>query len=848
MIHRFHDAQRESLIGLQGEAGEISTERPDSPIRTYTHSSTQSLRDNIPEAGILNYSEAPGQMRVRSGSLMFDALFALAMHEYRQNCVEEITDKFFNHGQPLPCHGFETGARWHYIWTRDTAYAVDLALALVDPVRSLNSLSFKLSERRVPANERICGGPEIVQDTGSGGSWPISTDRVVWALAAYELLKYLDGEERAAFLQGAYAAIVTTIENDRNAVYDPRDGLYRGEQSFLDWREQSYPSWTKDDVVHIGMSKSLSTNVAYYAILDIASQLAEELTDPDRGRCYREWAEHLKQAINRKFWLEEHGLYSSITGAEPDLGPLHRFDMLGEALVILLGIADERQTASILANYPHTNAGVPVFWPQQPDAPVYHNRAIWPFVSAYCLRAARKGRNEKVIDHNVESLMRAAALNISNMENLECVTGLPALFDRDYPELFGPVVNSQRQLWSVAGYLSMVLDLIFGRETTQRGIRFQPFITKQMRNGRFQKSDRLLLRNLPYKGRLIDVTIELPAVDALSEGFYDTASVTLNGKTVEPETFFTTAELAPHNQFVITLKESGEAPSSMRLLTVDDAADLSNQALFAPREPNFTAIREEHGLLTLEFDANGEPGVCFNIYRNGRQIASKLCETRWTDPDSGNFASQALCYAIESEFLSSGNRSHHSKPLCRWPEGAVQKIAVTDARISCDPVRSLTDEYGRIHLKDWGYPDDMLELRDFAPVQGGICQIGFVYANAAGTIETGVTAAVKWIEVVDTASGNVVGSGTVFMPHLPSWDVWKESSQLSVSLKAGTSYNVRVRDFYNMSYLAHFSLYTHGKGGAEGPYNRFNLASIILRSTGVQRSVKGKLVGCPAAE
>jgi uncharacterized protein YyaL (SSP411 family) len=27
----------------------------------------------------------------------------------------------------------------------------------------------------------------IIQDTGTGGSWPVSTDRMIWALAANEI-------------------------------------------------------------------------------------------------------------------------------------------------------------------------------------------------------------------------------------------------------------------------------------------------------------------------------------------------------------------------------------------------------------------------------------------------------------------------------------------------------------------------------------------------------------------------------------------------------------------------------------------------------------------------------------
>jgi hypothetical protein len=37
--------------------------------------------------------------------------------------------------------------------------------------------------------------------------------------------------------------------------------------------------------------------------------------------------------------------------------------------------------------------GAPVIWPQQIGMPVYHNRAMWPFVTGYGLRAAIAGRN-----------------------------------------------------------------------------------------------------------------------------------------------------------------------------------------------------------------------------------------------------------------------------------------------------------------------------------------------------------------------------------------------------------------------------------------------------------------------
>ena len=123
--------------------------------------------------------------------------------------MSSIHDGGFDNGKPTPCNCFETGKLWTYVWTRDTSYATDLALATLDPDRARNSLEFKLSEHRG------AGPLAIVQDTGSGGSWPISTDRVVWALGARALLRTLDGDARAAFAKRALDALTTTLELDR---------------------------------------------------------------------------------------------------------------------------------------------------------------------------------------------------------------------------------------------------------------------------------------------------------------------------------------------------------------------------------------------------------------------------------------------------------------------------------------------------------------------------------------------------------------------------------------------------------------------------------------------------------
>ncbi|MDH0171828.1 Six-hairpin glycosidase-like protein [Stenotrophomonas sp. GD04145] len=391
---------------------------------------------------------AAAPMRSQTGSVMFDALFALAQQEMAQDRVDAIRDPAFDEGRPVPCDCFQTGARWPYVWTRDVSFAADLALARLDPQRTRQSLQFKLSAAR----DGRTPGLFVAQDTGSGGSWPISSDRVVWFLAARHLL------DDPAFAEQVWQALQGTLAQDRAMVFDPQMGLYRGETSFLDWREQTYPDWTRENVRFIGDSYALSTNVLHYQALRLAEQMAAQRGD-DRRAQYKAWADELAVRIDARFWRDDMGQYMSYIGEAAHPVPYAKVDLLGLSLGILADVLPEARARRALANYPMGPAGSPVVWPQEAQQPIYHNRAIWPFVSAYSLRAARQLDDAPRIAAEIRSLMQGAALAGSNMENYELVSQSVHV---DEGALSGPVVNSERQLWSVAGYLAMVTEGVFG--------------------------------------------------------------------------------------------------------------------------------------------------------------------------------------------------------------------------------------------------------------------------------------------------------------------------------------------------------------------------------------------------
>jgi len=806
------------------ETARFSTPDSGALLRRYAHSTTLSLRDPGPQHS--EYAEQPGLPRIRTGNLAFDALFALAGSEMRQDSVSQIRDGNYNGGAAIPCECFETGEKWHYVWTRDLSYAADLGLALLDPQRVRNSLEFKLSGWRqgvniAPQVANEGDGLQIVQDTGSGGSWPVSTDRVTWAFAAEETLRTLPAAERAAFARRALQALTNTIENDRLAAFDAAAGLYMGEQSFLDWRDQSYASWIPGDLASMSTSKALSTNVAHYQALTLAARLAGEQNDAARAARYRAWAADLKRAINSRLWLEDAGMYSSLTAGHLDGAPLHKFDWLGQALAIVTGVASEEQARSILARYPHGPMGAPVIYPQQPGLPVYHNRALWPFVTGYGLRAATQTGNVAVADAAYDSLVRGAALNMSNMENLEWLSGQPLLLDERHPSLIGPVINSRRQLWSVGAYLGMVVEHVFGVTALNDGIRLKPFVTARLRRELFGASNEIALHALRLHGKRIDVLVRLPAASQ-KDGVYAVERILLNGQPAGDT--LALGQLGPDNKIEIVL--GALLPGQQEIRRIEDDPYAPGGITFAPREPSIAALKHGRGGMRLRIAPGDDgAGVRYAVYRDGKRVADGLRARDWSDRS----APATACYAVEAIATASGNRSHHSMPRC--VDRGIE-VPVTDARTHSNLKPAPPNaRFARPRLENWGAPNDRYAVERIAVPAAGTYQVQVRYHNAVNQVNLGISGGVKWLKVED-ARGRIVAQGVVQLPHAPLAKADTPtvySTPLAAQLAPGR-YRVEMSDFYNMSYLDSNRTFS-AAGGVGGPSNRFDIYGVRLLRT-----------------
>jgi hypothetical protein len=210
-------------------------------------------------------------------------LFALAGAEMKQDSVSEIRDGSYNGGAAIPCDCFETGEKWHYVWTRDLSYAADLGLAMLDPQRVRNSLNSKLSGYREgvkpPQHGRqrrtACRSSRTPAAAAAGRSAPTASAgpsaprRPAGAAAG----------RAQAFAATRAQGLTNTIENDRLAAFDRVDGLYNGEQSFLDWRDQSYAPWIAGDLASHGDVEGAVDQCRPLQGADAGRQLAREQGD-----------------------------------------------------------------------------------------------------------------------------------------------------------------------------------------------------------------------------------------------------------------------------------------------------------------------------------------------------------------------------------------------------------------------------------------------------------------------------------------------------------------------------------------------------------------------------------------
>ncbi len=421
----------------------------------------------------------------------------LAEAVYNLSMEETVINKFESEFGTA----FYTGETWRKVWTRDTAMACEFSLAAIYPEISLNCAK----EKVVHFN----GFKVFEEDTGTGGSYPVSTDKIITYLSVWEI--YLStGDE--SVLDYFYDICMDNIKQDYNTVWDEESGLMKGETCGLDWRSQTYPDWMGNEVeeslANIAEGKAASVNLIYLGVLQRMIESAEILGKDDVDFLTEKY-DALYKAVTERLWHEDLGCYASWEYPSYMGSPLaYKVDSIANGYALWFGIGSEEQLKSIAENYPLVTYGANTTYPtKQGDLEhkdrVYHNRGVWPGWEAQLMLAGAEFGYDELSEEIWNSCITAAATSLVNKEVVDFTTG--------------EGIHVNHQLWSIASTLSGYYKVLFGMIYDTDGITFEPYIPEWM-EGPFY------IDNYKY----CDATIDLSLTGKGSE----IVSITVNGKNV----------------------------------------------------------------------------------------------------------------------------------------------------------------------------------------------------------------------------------------------------------------------------------------------------------------------------
>ncbi len=409
-------------------------------------------------------------VRLESGVELFDRCHDLAVETLCRN-IQPWKDGLLD--EPAP--SIMAGETYKSPWTRDCAFNVWNAGALLTPEASRNTLLSTLTE-----------------DDGlvriGGQYW----DAIAWTTGAWHYYCVTGDDE---FLELAHAATVNSLRYFEETELDPETGLFQGPASYGDG-VAAYPEPYNDaggssgildwpaahpEIGKIRM-KALSTNCLYANAYWIADLMGQRLgLDPQANRVLRARGDATREAINHHLWLTDRGRYAYFT--DPTGRCEDYMEGLGHALAILFGVASPEQARSVLASQYVSNYGIPCVWPVFPwyassDGTSFgrHNGTIWPFIQGFWASAAAMHGRMDLFDKELTCLAEMADRHREFKEIYHPVTGEPYGGLQVDHGTMRTWTSEPHQSWSATGYLRMMYNDLFGLRFEPDAIRFEPFV------------------------------------------------------------------------------------------------------------------------------------------------------------------------------------------------------------------------------------------------------------------------------------------------------------------------------------------------------------------------------------
>ncbi len=421
---------------------------------------------------------------------LVDMLYRIAIADLEMNILRDRHGPYLRVSPDFP----------KAIFTRDVAYSAELGAALIFPeiIKAHLQRDRRLRREvgfRCPEGETIpLPGVENLPEALSGNAFfekygthafARRTDDPCWVIGYFSALCCQAEEAEWKWLIEEFDHF---DEHFYRHFYDPSDGLYFGQASFIDVGGTGYPpDYRLQDCLQI---KALSTNCLYLAAFERLGKACQHSGFTERAADFERRATRLRDRI-RKTFRQADGTLAYFQRRDGVLEP--RREQLGTAFCVLWDVLPPTMVPAAVDGYPSNDFGSPIFAPFYDRSKVYHNHALWPFADTYFYRALEKRwrhdpTRETVILRALGNLSRHALWgNFSEM--------------LDYESGGWTTKHARSYIWSAAAYLGVIYHLLAGMEVDdQHQLSFRPCLPQAF-------GGLLELRGLHLQGSQVDLKI-----------------------------------------------------------------------------------------------------------------------------------------------------------------------------------------------------------------------------------------------------------------------------------------------------------------------------------------------------
>lgn len=471
------------------------------------------------------------------------------MPEYKSN--QPLVDALYNMSVERIADAIDGTGRFNVSHNVSRLYcSIYLSLAALKPQQSMATLKSMVDADSI-----------IMQREGQ---WPVVSDHIGWATAAWEVYKATGDRKWLAYSKHV---IEKTLSINSDVLLDNNTGLIHGAgyttSRPLGVRRMTWMGYN-DFFACMSLGNNILTARAYNILSDMCDELGIENT-------YDKNAQRLKDAINQHLWNEDNGFYSSFLYGIGIPRQSPTTDNTSQAMCVLWGIAEDDRAEHLIAHTPVSDKGVNVTYPPNNPLEPYFANSSWATTQAMWNLAAAYTDNENALRRGLGALYRAQALYQSRGIHMEGV--------------------NIDELGTGASNVAMILRVLLGMNFKSEGIEFDPLVPEGM-------PGKKTLNGLHYRKAVLDITIEGTGNDI--------ALITDNGEDLESA--FLPSDVEGHHQIAIVLKRGNRASQHVTI---------HKGEVVLPPTPTVVWSGDTGHIVDFE------PGMAYRLSANGELSALK---------------------------------------------------------------------------------------------------------------------------------------------------------------------------------------------------------------------------------